>query len=741
MLPVSVASDHNSSDGSAIAVGDDQLTGGFSEPAVNIDFRQLFAIGRRNIVTIIGVIVLALVIGLIFTLLSTPRYVATASVQIDQEAQRILNTEDNASPAAYQDIDRFLQTQTDILDSRAMAIRVAQTLHLIASPQFFRAMKADLPEKDDGSKTQQEQKEATLKLIEDNLSTNLKRNSRVVTISFSSPDPDLAARVANTYADQFIAGNLQRKYDSSSYARQFLSGQLAEAKTRLEQSERQLNDYARAAGLIKTADTDQNGQTTGPHSVTTASLIQMNAAANDARTARIAAEEKWRSVEHMPLMNIPDVLSNQAIQLLLQKRAEATADLQQESARHRAAYPTVLQFKAQVDELNQQVTTLASDIRASIRDQYESALKQEQALEGQVNTLKNATLAEQDRSVRYNILAREADTNRTLYDGLLQRYKEVSAESGVTTNNISIVDRADPPMRPSSPKLSLNLLLSLLAGIAIAAAVVFVREQMNDAVRAPEDIERKLNLPVLGVIPTAEDADNLIEALESPRSPIAESYHALRVALLYSTVNGLPRSLLVTSTQPAEGKSTTAFAIAADLARLGKRTVLIDLDLRRPSLHRVLKMSNDVGLSSLLAHQADLAAIVRATPIAHLDFISSGPIPPNPTDLLGSATLSEMLALLSEKYEVVVLDCPPVLGLADAPLLTALTEGTIFVIESDRGHRGATKSAVRRLQAARANLLGAVLTKFDAKKVGYGYAYGYDYYRYGSHDDAEENVA
>lgn len=730
----------NSSDGAAVAAGDDQAVSAPSESAVNIDFRQLLAIARRNVVPIIGVIVLALVIGLIFTLLSTPRYVATASVQIDQEAQRILNTEDNASPAAYQDIDRFLQTETDILGSRAMAIRVAQTLHLIGSPQFFRAMKADLPEKVSGSKTQQEQKEATLKLIEDNLSINLQRNSRVVTISFGSPDPDLAAQIANTYADQFIASNLQRKYDSSSYARQFLSGQLAEAKARLEQSERQLNEYARAAGLIKTSDTDQNGATTGPRSVTTASLIQMNTAANDARTARVAAEEKWRSVEHTPLMSIPDVLSNQAVQLLLQKRAEATAKLEEESARHRAAYPTVLQLKAQVDELNQQINTLASNIRASIRDQYEAALKQEQSLEEQVGTLKNATLAEQDRSVRYNILAREADTNRTLYDGLLQRYKEVSAESGVTTNNISIVDRADPPMRPASPKLSLNLLLSLLAGIAIAAGVVFVREQMNDAVRAPEDIERKLNLPVLGVIPAAEDAGNLIEALESPRSPIAESYHALRVALLYSTVNGLPRSLLVTSTQPSEGKSTTAFAIAADFARLGKRTVLIDLDLRRPSLHRVLKMSNDVGLSSLLVHQAGLEAIVRPTPIAHLDFISSGPIPPNPTDLLGSPALAEMLALLSEKYDLVVLDGPPVLGLADAPLLTALTEGTIFVIESDRGHRGATKSAVRRLQGARANLLGAVLTKFDAKKVGYGYAYGYDYYHYGSADNSDEKV-
>jgi capsular exopolysaccharide synthesis family protein len=351
--------------------------------------------------------------------------------------------------------------------------------------------------------------------------------------------------------------------------------------------------------------------------------------------------------------------------------------------------------------------------------------------------LKSATLAEQDRSVRYNILAREADTNRTLYDGLLQRYKEVSAASGVTTNNISVIDKADAPIAPSSPNLLINLLLSLLGGAAVAAGMVFIREQMDDAVRAPEDIERKLALPVLGVVPVIEDYNGILEALEAPRSAFAEAYHALRGSLLYSSVDGLPRSLLVTSAQASEGKSTTSFALAYDLAKLGKRTILVDLDLRRPSLHQLFALENDVGVSSLLTHQAALPAAIKQTFQENFSFMASGPIPPSPTDLLGGQVLPDLLNRLREMFDVVICDGPPVLGLADAPLLAALVDATIFVVESNRGHRGATKRAVRRLQSVHTNVVGAVLTKFNARKAGYGHTYGYDYYDYGAIDSAE----
>jgi capsular exopolysaccharide synthesis family protein len=704
-------------------------TGGFE-----IDFRALWLILRRNVWIIGGIVLAALVLGLIATMLMTPQYTASASVQIDQESDQVLATQDQVQPAvSYQDADRFLQTQIDVLNSRAMAVRVAQALNLFNDKTFFDKMNVTPPDPDPSVSRKQQLRDATLKAISDNLSVGLPRDSRVARIAFESPDPVLAANIANTFVSEFIKNNLQRKFNSTSYARNFLSQQLGEAKARLEQSERDLNTYARQAGLIKTDQTNPDGSSrTSSASVTTASLVQLNQAANQAMADRIAAEQNWRTVEKTPLLSIPDVLANKAIQDLLDQRATTQAALSDERAKHLDAYPTVQQLKAQLDEINNQITTIATSIKQSIRQQYESAHARETSLVSQVAALKNATLSEQDRSVRYNILARDADTNRTLYEGLLQRYKEVSAAAGITASNISVVDHAHVPIEPSSPRLLLNLALALLAGIAIAGGVVFVREQLDDAIRAPEDVERKLGLPTLGIIPATE-TDDLRTELFAPRSPLAEAYNSLRTALLYSTPQGLPPVLFVTSSQASEGKSTTSYALATGLAKLGQRVVLVDIDLRRPAQHRAFDTSNDSGMSDLLTGHGDIAAVLQETSIPNLSFIAAGPIPPSPTELLGSQHMADVLNALKRDFDVVILDGPPVLGLADAPLVASIVGTAMFVVEASRGHRGATKAALRRLRTGHTHVLGAVLTKFDPKSTNSDYSYyGYNYYQYGN---------
>ncbi|HEU4612547.1 MAG TPA: polysaccharide biosynthesis tyrosine autokinase, partial [Kofleriaceae bacterium] len=638
-----------------------------------IDFRALWLILKRNMWIIGGVVLAALVLGLVATMLMTPQYTASASVQIDQEADQVLDTQDQVQPAvSYQDADRFLQTQIDVLRSRAMAVRVAQALNLFNDKTFFDRMNVTPPDPDPGVPREQQLRDATLTAISDNLSVSLPRDSRVATISFRSPSASLATQVANTYVSEFIKNNLQRKFNSTSYARNFLSQQLGEAKARLEQSEQDLNNYARQVGLIKTDQANPDGTTTtASTSVTTASLVQLNQAANDATADRIAAEEKWQTVENTPLLSIPDVLANKAVQDLLDQRAQLTAALSQERAKHLDAYPTVQQLKAQLDEITSQITTIATGIKQSIRQEYESARAREASLQGQVDAFKNATLSEQDRSVRYNILARDADTNRTLYEGLLQRYKEVSAAAGITASNISVVDQASVPIEPSSPRLLLNLALALLAGVAIAGGVVFVREQLDDAIRAPEDVERKLGLPTLGIIPATETEDLRAE-LFAPRSPLAEAYNSLRTALLYSTPQGMPPVLFVTSSQASEGKSTTSYALAVGLARLGQRVVLVDIDLRRPAQHRAFDIRNDAGLSDLLTAHGDVSSVLQETTIPNLSFIAAGPIPPSPTELLGNQRMADILDELKRDFDAVILDGPPVLGLADAPLIASI---------------------------------------------------------------------
>lgn len=690
--------------------------------------RRIWSAIYRNWLLLLSILGACLLLGVAATLLATPRYRATATVQIDQEAAKILGTEDS-QPVSAQDADRFLQTQVDILKSRLVAEQAANSLGLARNGDFLRAMHVRPAA---GQRPRQ-----VVAVIADNLAINLPRNSRIVEISFKSPDPATAQRLANAVASAFIVLNIKRKFDQTAYARTFLEAQLVSAKQRLEDSERAMLAYARTAGLIDASAGIGAGDTptgaaggAGPRSLVTSDLVTLNNAYATARAQRVAAQQHWDSIQATPLLSLPEVLANPAYNALAQARAQARAAYDQESQRHRPDFPSLQQLGVQIAGLDRQITHLATNIRESIRDQYLIAQRQETALAGNVSQLKADTLTEQDKSVRYNILKRETDTNRTMYDGLLQRYKEISAQARSSSNNVAIVDAAALPDRPFSPRATLNLLLAMLLGLALAAAAVALREKFDDAVRSPDDVPHKLGLPLLSTIPLLRAADAPRDALDDPRSPLSESYAALRTTLELAHAGGLPASLLFTSSRAGEGKSTSAYAVARDFARIGRRTLLIDGDLRRPSLHRTLGLDNARGFSSLLARQHGLTDLVQPTGQANLAFLAAGPIPPNPPELLSGDTLARHLAELRRGFDLIIIDGPPVLGLADALILAARTAATVFVVEANGAHHGAAKAAVRRLASAQAPILGAILTKFDARKSGYAYdyeAYSYQY--------------
>ncbi|KPF50467.1 exopolysaccharide biosynthesis protein [Novosphingobium sp. AAP1] len=707
------------------------------EDAPSFDLRKLLMIVRANLLIIGLIVAISVALAFVTTLLMTPRYTAQATVQINNQSAQVLNDQQDPSQseaASPQDTDRFLKTQVAILNSRAIAERVAQRLRLIGNPSFYNAMGAPAPKP---GASNEAIREYTLSLLVKAELADMVPASRLATISFTSTDPQLSAKIANAWANEFIQANLQRRYDSSAYAREFISGQLAEAKAKLEQSERDLNAYAREAGLIHLRDAnapttpDGGGDASGGSSVTMSSLLQINTALNQAQVNRMAAEQRWKAISGPNLMSAPEVLANPSIASLLTNRATAQAELERERARHLEDYPSVQQARAQVAAISQQLNAVALTIRASVKQQYDAAVNAEQKLQADLATLKGSTLAEQDLSVRYNLLAREADTNRSLYDGLLQRFKELNAAAGISASNIAIIDAAEVPNIPSSPVLINNLLIALLAGLVLSGLIVLIRYQLDDAVRVPEDVEDKLGLSLLGVIPTAEDTTPSA-ALADPKSAISESYNSLRGALLYSTPNGLPRTILVTSSQPSEGKSTTSLAMAEGLARLGHRVALLDVDMRRPALHAVIGIANDAGMSSLLTAQHSIDDVLRPTAHENLSVITSGPIPPSPTELISSGRLNAVLQELSARFDVVILDSPPVLGLADAPLMSAIVEGVVLVVQSNRSRRGSLKASLRRLRSMHPNVLGAVLTMFDASKMGNRYSeyYGYSYYRY-----------
>lgn len=695
-----------------------------------IDLRKLWSAAWRHRLLILAIVGVSVALGVLSLFLSHPVYRATASVEIENQPTKVLGTEDFQQVSGGQDTDRLLQTQIDILRSRALAERVVRDLNLARQPQF-----RDAPSAGDGSLSA-EAKAANA--VQKGLVVSLPRNTRVVPVSFEGTDPALAAKIANAYVNNLISGNLQRHYDTSGYAKEFLQNQLQLTKARLEQSERGLLGYAQSVGIVdpSAGAGEQNGVSTGPRSLTSANLIDLNQSLASAKATRIQAEGRWREAQATPVMSLPEVLSNPAIQQMTQKRAELEAEYQQELQHRKADYPTVRQAAAALSELDRQISTLAGSIRNSILNQYNMTRRQESELAGTVGQLKGATLSEQRLGIRYNILKREVDTNRQLYDGLLQRYKEVSAESGVTTNNISVIDRAEAPVLPVSPKPLLNLSIAALLGAIVALLAVAGIEIFNDGVRAPDDVEARFGVPLLGHTPMLSGASDAVGELEDPGSPVAEAYQTVRASLELSTESGTPKTLLITSSRAGEGKTTTALAMARDAALSGRKVLVIDADMRRPSLHKLLHKSKDIGLSTLLTQQILAESVIQETDIEGLSFIAAGPKPPSPAELVSGPAIRALLSYLSDKYDQIIIDSPPVLGLADAPRLASIVDATVLVIEANRSPRGAIENALSRLAAGRAHIVGAVLSKFDWRKADPGSAYLSDYY-YSYGDRAE----
>lgn len=694
-----------------------------------IDLRSVWSAVYRNRFLVISTILAFLAIGILVTFLSTPLYRATARIQIDLQAAKILEGSDVEPSAALQDGERYLQTQVDVIKSRGLARQVAEELRLFRGTQFLEAMNVKPTDKPQGVYTvEQARREQVLDVLQGKLEVDLPVDSTVASITFESPDRKLAAQVANAFATKYIVSNLQRKYDTTAYARQFLDQQLQQTRQRLEESERAVIDYARNARLIDTSSGQDSGTpNSGSRSLTTSSLVQLNQNYAQAIAARVAAEQKWREASSTPLMNLSEVLASPAIQNLVQERARIQAQYDQNAQRYRPDYPAQQQAAAQVDTLNRQIDRLARNLRDGIRQNYEVARRQEQALEQQLTGLKDTTLAEQDRSVRYNILRRDVDTNRTLYDGLLQRYKEVSAAARIASNNVSIVDRADPPIGQVWPRPLLNIAMALLAGIVVGIGLVLLREHFDDAIRSPEDVDRKLGTPMVGLVPAlGSKVDPQVE-LTDKKSELSEAYSALRSALLLSTPDGAPHSLLITSSGPAEGKSTTSYAIATSFAQIGRRVILVDGDMRKPAQHRNFGLANTAGLANILANQDSIDGVMQGTNDPNLSFIPAGPIPLNPAELIVGPRMNALLDELKRRYDIVIVDGPPVLGLADAPALSAQIDSTLFVVEANRVHGRQAKTALGRLRAVHAKLLGVLLTKFDAKVIGYSTDYGYSY--------------
>jgi capsular exopolysaccharide synthesis family protein len=347
-----------------------------------------------------------------------------------------------------------------------------------------------------------------------------------------------------------------------------------------------------------------------------------------------------------------------------------------------------------------------------------------------------------DKNIQYSIRKREVDSNRAQYESLITKLNEVGVGSELKSANASVVDAAIRPNAPYSPRLSVMVLIALAIAASAAAASIYILELLNNTFMVPDQIESDLKLPVLGIIPKVEE-NEIAEAFKDTKSSLSEAYRSLRTSLQFAGLENAIRTIVVTSSMPSEGKSTTAYRLAHDFAALGRKVLVIDADLRRPRLHRVFNTDNAIGLSNLLSNvvrQGDVVSIFRRTQDPNVTFLSAGTIPPNPADLLTSQKMAMTLHYCAKKYDIVIVDSPPVMGLSDAPILSRQADATLMVVSSKQVTRKAAKGALARLKAAGGNVVGAAMTKFAVNQLDYNYAYRYMQYNYYTYESSQPRI-
>ncbi|MEO8453658.1 MAG: polysaccharide biosynthesis tyrosine autokinase [Sphingomicrobium sp.] len=684
-----------------------------------LDFPTLLRIIHHWRWLVVGGVALGLVGAILFSLLTTPIYRAWVTLEANPPTVAINDEQSRERDATTINSYDFVATQVGLLSSKSVAERTAQELNLANNPNI-------VGQDTDASKRL---RKATGVVIS-GLKVIAPDQGTLIKFSFDSPSPQLASMVANGVADSFINTALQRRYEASAYARNFLERQIAKTRGDLERSERSLAGYAQAQGIISTGvGADGKPAVGDANSLQGESLITLNKALADATARRVAAEGAYRQ----SLATGPTSDVTTSTQALRQQRAMLQAEYQQKRTFMKPDHPEMLSLQSQINELDKQIAResaqMVSGHTNTLLADFRGAASAERALQVRVGQLKGDVLNLRGRSIQYNILQREVDTNRSLYDALLQRYKEIGVAGGVGMAPVSIVDRADAPTLPYKPNLLMNLLMGLGAGLLAGLAGAVGLEFLTDTIKTREDVRSKLRLPCLGAVPKTAARDTFVEDLKNPASVVSEAYSAIVAALRFSTESGMPKTLLVTSTQSGEGKSSTALALAQNFARREKSVLLIDADLRKPAF----KASTDkVGLSKLLTTDDSIRDHVLETQHANLWLLSSGPVPPNPADLLSTGRVRKIIAEADEQFDLIVIDGPPTLGLADSPLLAAASGNVLFVVESGKTRTRAAIEALNRLEATGTHVLGATLTKASASG-GYGYSrYGYGYgYAYG----------
>ena len=691
---------------------------------------------KRKWTVIVSVIVVVVAAALI-SFRMTPIYDATARISISQQPTSLLNFKDGDPSQSSGNQQQDIDTQVKIMQSDTMAELVIHRLALVGRPEFagssHTSTSGGVPviESDLSERSRQEK---LIHLFLYNLKVQQIPATTLVDIRYSSPDASLAAEIANATATTFIEQNIKARYDTTMQAADWLSKQLADLQIKVESSQSRLIQYEKQNNIVGADD---------KHNLTLDKLDDLNKQLTEAQAERMQKESIYQIAQTSAPDSLTTSLQDPLLVSLRQQRAELNTQYALLTTQFGAGYTKVAEIKNQIDEVDRAYGIEVENSTHRIQTDYQAALKREQMLQSALEAQTRVADQLNENAIEYKALKQEADANRQLYDGLLQRLKEASLAAGLDSSNIRIVDRARVPLHPARPKIPLNMEFAVLIGLVGGIAVSFALDALDTTVGTPDEAETISGLPTLGLIPMHTFVDpagprsgparllpvsrsDYLEPLISylqPQSEIAEAYRTLRTSILLSSVSQPPHTILVTSSVPQDGKTMTSVNIAVVLAQQGRRILLLDADMRRPTVHKIFGISGQVGLSSILTGGAKVSDAVYTTVQSNLFVIPGGPIPPHPSELLGSALMQDLLGKWRDAYDHVIIDTPPVIAVTDAVMLSAQVDAVLLVIRSGQ----TTAALVRRtrdlLRSVNANILGLVVNAADLTSPDY-----YNYY-------------
>jgi len=652
--------------------------------------------------------------------------------------------------------DDFYRTQYRILQSRSLARRTAELMHLkermaaqatapVADSGFSVSgaiawVKKQVAGEDaqDTKKADEEAKVAAALAKEDplapyasmvlgSLAVSPIANSRLVDLKFTSTDPQLAADMANAHAKAYIDQNLEYKFSASKVATDWLSERLGEQRKKVEESEAALQRYKEEHDAVAVEDR-QN--------IVVQRLGDLNSAVTKAKTGRIEKEAQYnqlKSIQGTPAVeSFPAVVANDYIQKLKSELGDLQRQQAQLSEKYGDRHPEMIKIRSAVQSTQAKLDLEVSKVVQSVEAEYQAALAQERSLVGALDSQKGEALSLNRKGIEYSVLNREAESNRQVYEALLQRTKETGISGGLKASNIRVVDTAEVPRWPILPRRQTDLTTAALSGLVLAIGLVFLFEYFDNRVKSPQELRAHLGLSFLGMVPAIDaSGPSLVNGGVPPH--FAEAIRNVRTNVLFSSADEGVRTIVVTSAGPGEGKSLFSANLSVSLAQAGQRVLHVDADMRRPRVHEIFEFSQEPGLSNLLVGDCKPSEAVRkVTGVPGLAVLPAGMIPPNPAELLGSKRFDEYFATLSEHFDYVVIDSPPVLAVADASILANTASGVVFVVGADQTSRHAARAAIDQLHAVQAHLIGAVLNRVDLEHNPYYYStyYRKEYSRY-----------